>query len=315
MPEQELAALEQEAGESLSLIADLRGTETTTEQTTPVNTETTETPTEQTTTEPADNEADAEARRTALLREIAIDPALTNQYIQQTYQAPQQQVQQQTQVDQAPVLPFDEFSFDPANPAHQQAMLDARLNEVGGPLFQKIDVLAQRFEQEDQQRQAQQMQQAMQQTNEKIVDLLDTYVPGLRSLADKMTKNETTSAKERAVWTEAVNAETYHMQVIAQQIAQQENVPFQQAYNYVSHNGQLRAQISQQIGPYLQDFAKDIGLVSQPKSTLTPEQKQQIKRESYVESSSAVPASAAGNFEKAAKKGDSLSMIAALRAK
>lgn len=304
-----------EAGSTLSMISELRGggeppPEPTTETSAPEPAKA-DAPAIETTAEPAAeaDDAELEARRTALMREIALDPSLTQRYAQQQY-APQQQ----PQIEQPPELPFDEFTFDPSNPAHQQALFDARLQEVGGPLFDKIDRIAQRFEQEDQQRQQQQIEGLAKQANQKTVAFLDTYVPGFSTIAEKLGGSQPLTAQEKAIFNEAVNAESAIVSHYAEQMAQQNQVPYQQAYNYLLHDVQARAQIAQIIGPELKKYASELGLVSQPRAAqLTPEQRQVMKQESYVESSNAVPATSAGSFDKAHQKGDTLSMIRALR--
>jgi len=295
----------EQSGEDINaLISDIRGQEDSQEQVT--ETSTPPEPAETVEEPPQEDESEAEARRNAILREIAIDPNLTQQYAQRQ-QAPQQ--------EEAPALPFDEFSFDPNNPQHMQALLDARLAEVGGPLFEKINSIAERFEQEEQQRQAQHYQQVADAVNQKTVEFLDTYVPSFAKIAEKFGNDEPISAIERAVFNEAVNAESAMVIAHAQQLAQQHGVTVDQAYHYAINNPQIRTHIAQQIGPHLKKYASELGLVAQPKAQLTPEAKQQMKQEMYVESSNAVPASTVSSFEKALEKGDELSMIRALRAK
>lgn len=263
---------------------------------------------------PEVSDEEAETRRNALLREIAMDPGLTQQYVQQQYQPPvyaPAPAPAQYQEPQAPELPFDEFSFDPNNPEHHKALI----TQIAAPLFDQVQQVNQRFQQEEQARQAQQMQAVAQQANEKAVAFLDTYVPGFAGIADKLSKGETLKAAERAVFNEAVNAESAMFNGYAMQMAQQAGIPYQQAYDYVTHNVQIRAQIAQQIGPQIKTYAKEIGLVSQPtsKPQLPPEAQKQMKREMYVESSNAVPAANAGGFEKALESGDAFQMIRALR--
>lgn len=250
--------------------------------------------------EVVDDTQDAEARRTALLREIAINPAATQQYAQQQYQ--QQYQPQQQQVDQGPILPFDEFSYDPNNADHQRALIAAQLQEVGGPLFDKLNAITQRFEAEEEAKQVEQFKEVASQANNKTVEFLDTYVPGFGNIAGKLGKNEPLTAVERAVFNEAVNAESALFEMYEAQ-----------GYTDVRWNVQARAHIAQQIGPALQQYAKDLGLVAQPsKPKLTPEQQKVMKQEMYVESSNAVPANAS-SFDSAHAKGDIDGMIGALR--
>jgi len=253
------------------------------------------------------SDQEAEERRNQLLREIASDPLLTQQYAQGQFYPQQEEEVQPFQ------LPFDEDSFDPTNPAHQQALFDARLMEIGGPLFEKINQIAQRFEQQEQLAQQQAFQQQAQQANQKTVALLDTYVPGFSGIAEKDV--DSWSPVEEAVFTLAANMENNLVQQYAGAIVQNNpGVSFDQAYSFALNNTQIRAQIAQQIGPDLKKKAAALGLVSQPRTAqLTAEQKQVMKQESYVESSNAVPAVTAGSFDKALESGDSFQMIRALR--
>ena len=260
--------------------------------------------------------AAAETKRLELMREIALDPALTQQYAQQQFYPQQQlpafqqpqfqqpQYQPQTQYQQPQEqefqLPFDEFTYDSTNPEHQQALIAAQLHQIGGPLFQKIDQISQRFSQQEAQQQAAQQQQAAAYANQKTVEFLDTYVPGFAGIAQKVIDKQPWDAKEEAIFSMAVNMESLFFQ------------QFPQAMNDV----QARALIAQNIGPILQQKAKELGLVSQPRpQQLTPEVQQQMRQEMYVESSNAVPAANATNFDKARAKGDALSMISELRRK
>lgn len=255
--------------------------------------------------EPAqeDTEAEAEARRNALLREIAMDPAQTQQYVQQQYyqqppaqQAPQQQEPSEpSSIDEAFAQEFPGEDYDPYSLKHNAFIQRYNLQ----PFQEFVAQQEQENQQIQAQQQAQQAQQMAQQVNQKAVAFLDTYVPGFAAMAEKLTKNESLTAIERAVFNEAVNAESFYLQ----------------HYPQALYDVQLRAQIAQQIGPHLKKYASDLGLVSQPKPQLTPEAKQQIRQESYVEPSNAVPsASGASAFDKALERGDSLSMIRALRA-
>jgi hypothetical protein len=268
-----------------------------------------------------ESDQEAEERRNALLREIAMDPGLTQQYAQQQYYPPQPQPQyQQPQPaqEQAPTLPFDEFTFDATNPEHMKALVAQQIQEVGNPLFETVEQLNQHFQQEEQAKQQSKLKDAHQQANQKIIEFIDTYVPGFSQITEKVGKGDALSAVERAVFNEAVNAESAYFNAYASQLAQQHNVGFNEAYNYVTHNVQMRADIAQKIGPAIKTYAKELGLVAQPstaKPKVTPEQKQEMEREMYVESSNAVPAANAGSFEKAHQKGDTLGMIAALRQK
>lgn len=300
------------AGEdTLSMIKDLRSAEAPAAEPEgpPTTIETKEVGETNETTDPTpeDLERQAEERRNALLREIAIDPDLTGQYVQQQYQpAPPQTAAAPPQKEQGVSLPFDEFSFDAGNPAHIQALFDARLNEVGGPMFEKLDFITQQFQQAQQAQQYQQIQQLEQEANNKTVAFLDTYVPGFSGIVEKVSKGERLTATERAVLNEAVNAESAYFQAYQRQ-----------GHQHVVYDVQARAKIAQQIGPALKEYAKELGLVAQPsaKTPLTPEQQKQMKQEMYVESSNAVPAANAGNFDKAHQSGDTLQMIRALRGK
>ncbi len=309
MDDQENAQLHAEAeDDSLSIISSLRAEqkEATDEGSAVPATEPQESKSEETPTEPSTEELEqeAEARRNALLREIAIDPVLTNQYAQQQYyssQQPQQYQPPQPQLEpQSPALPFDEFTFDANNPEHMKALMAAQIEEAGSPLFEKIDKIAQRFEKEEQQRQYQELRQVEDHANQKTVEFLDTYIPGFKGITDKVSKGENLNPIEKAVFNEAVNAESY----------------FLQQYPNAVYDVQARAQIAQHIGPQLKEYAKALGLVAQPgvkTPQLTPEQKQVMSREMYVESSNAVPVSDAGSFEKAHKSGNLDQMIHALR--
>lgn len=291
----------QEGVNELDLISDLRNPEPAAEPVAePAETPVTEEP-------PIDDEKEAESKREALLREIAMDPGLTQQYATQQAQPAQQ--------EQAIELPFDEFTFDAGNPQHMQALLDARLAEVGGPLFDKLDKIAQRFEQEEQIKQQQQFEQAAEHANKKTVEFLDTYVPGFNDIAQKFMGDQVITPVEEAVFNKAVNLESAMFQSFAQQLAMQHQVHPAQAYNFVTNNVQIRAQIAQQIGPEIKKYAQALGLVAQPKPAITPEQKQVMKQESYVESSNAVPANTVTSFEKALASGNELQMIQALRQK
>lgn len=305
-------AIPSNAEDTLSMIADIRGggeaeaAPAGTEAPAEVKEVSTES-TESALATPEDLEKHAEERRNALLREIAIDPDLTGQYVQQQYyQPPQAPQQEQPQTPQGNTLPFDEFSFDANNPEHIQAIFDARLNEIGGPMFETIQRIEQRFQQEEAARQQQQVQELESFANKKTVEFLDTYVPGFSGIVDKVSKGERLSASEKAVLNEAVNAESAYFQAYRQQ-----------GHQYVAYDVQARAKIAQQIGPALKEYAKELGLVAQPsaKTQLTPEQQQQMKQEMYVESSNAVPAANTGTFDKAYQAGDPLQMIRALRGK
>lgn len=257
--------------------------------------------------EPEDPEKQAEERRNAYLREIAMDPGLSLQYAQnpQQFQQPQPQYQQpayqQPPAPQQPQVPWsDPSDYDPTNPDHQKALLAAQLQEYGNPLFEKVERMEQRFAQEEAQKQAQQLQEVHNAVNQRTVNFLDTYVPGFAGIAEKVGKGEGLSPIEKAVFNEAVNAESAYLQTL---------------HPHAAMDVKVRTQIAQQIGPQLKEYAKALGLVSQPKQVaITPQMKQDMKRESYVESANAVPAVTAGAFDKALESGDEFQMIRALRA-
>lgn len=259
----------------------------------------------------------AEARRNALLREIAIDPALTNQYLQQQF-APAHQPQQQAPVvqpqQQPAALPFDEFTYDSNNPEHQKALIAHQLHELGGPMFEAVSQMAQRQQQQDQAQQQQQQQAMAAQANKKTTEFMDTYTPGFSKITEKLTNKEPLTGVEDAVFRKAADHEAAWLDAYAADIAQKYQTDFGTARSYAVGNVQIRADIAQKIGPEIQKYAKELGLVSQPAPTLTPEAKKVMKQEAYVESSNAVPASSASKFESAHKSGDTVYMIGAIRA-
>lgn len=258
------------------------------------------------TTESEESDVEAEAKRQAILREIAMDPGLTQQYVQQQAAQPAQQPQQYqpVQQEQDDPLPFDEFTYDPTNPAHQAALIAQQIKQVGAPLFEQMEQQNQYAQQQQALQQQQHYQQVEETANKKTVEFLDTYVPGFIDITDRFVKGgpEGLSAQEEALFNKAVNLESSAFALLQRQGVANPHL-----------NVQARAQIAQHIGPELKKYAKALGLVSQPKAQVTPEQKQVMKQESYVESSNAVPVDTTGKFEKAAAKRDTLSMIAALR--
>lgn len=243
-------------------------------------------------------EKQLEERRNALLREIAIDPQLTQQYVQQqSFVHGSSSVPPETQqVSEA--LPFNEEDFDFTNPQHVKALLAQQIQEVGGPLYEAVAQITQRYQEEEAAKQQQQLVQLAEHTNQKTVEFLDTYVPGFKNIAEKVSKGEAWSVQEEAIFNMAVNMESHYLQANPQ----------------AAYNLQARAQIAQAIGPVLKEKAKALGLTGQSaKPQITPEQKQQMSREMQVESSNAVPVATAGSFDKALKSGDTLSMIRELR--
>jgi hypothetical protein len=312
---------------TLEMIQELRGAEKTPESESVSNETTTPTEVSNETKpdekiEPASgDEAEAEARRTALLREIAMDPVATQNYAQQQYYAPQQQTTHTPPVTvpdaaQAPALPFDEFSFDPGNPEHQKALINAQLHEQAAPIYQMLERITSRFDAEDQQSQARQITDLRSKNNHTTLNLLDTYVPGIKGMVDRIGQQQELTPTEDAVFNKAVNLESAQMQGVAYHLTTQyQGLDYGTAYEYVLNNTNIRAQIAQAVGPELKKYASALGLVAQPgaKTQLTPEQKLVMKQESYVESSNAVPANTANSFEKALKSRDTLGMIHELR--
>lgn len=296
---------------TLELISSLRAqdapvTEEATESTPPEAAKP-ETPAEE--TPPVDEDKEAEARRNALLREIAIDPVRTHHYAYG-------KTQPESKAEEAFTLPFDAETYDPTNLEHQQALMDARLQQIGGPLFEAIEKINQRHEQEQAEKQQQVYQQNHEQAQQKTVAFLDTYVPGFQGITEKLSKGEEPTVQEEAVFNVAVNLESAYLHAYSQNLMEQNpGVSYQVAYNYVLQDVKTRAEIAQKVGPVLKEKAAALGLVAQPKTaaTLTPEQKKVIKQESYVESSNAVPVNTTSSFEKALSKHDSVRMIAALR--
>lgn len=261
--------------------------------------------------EPIDEDKAAEDKRAEILRQIAVNPHLSQQYAQQ-YQQPQfyQQPQQQQQAfspqldstitpidEPQSVLPFDADTFDATDLSHQEALLTHKIEQVGQPLFEQLENIQKYFTQAEQTVQQQQEQEAIQKSDEVALKLMDTYVPAFSGIIEKMKNQETLSPKERSLVNTAANDEARLLEQYPQAV----------------YDPQLRAQIIQHIGVGVQELAQALGLES-PASTpvVTPEQKQQYAREMYVESSNQVPVSTVTQFDKAHKTGDLLGMISAL---
>lgn len=322
-----------EADNSLSMISQLRGSDPDTEETPSEAPETKATPTPAPTPAPAvtpaevvdpEDDTEAENRRNAVLREIAMDPAASRQYVHEQQYGPSEPA---AEIE----LPFDEDSFDPTNIEHQKALHRAQLLEFGGPMFDMVERLNQRFEQQDRREQEKQTQAVEQLGTKKTIELLDTYVPGFADLADKYQSDTELTPVEDAVIQKAVNAEAvgFHQATLhiiddycakngVQLGPEEAQTAYTNVHAHVVRDVNIRAHIAQQIGPEIKKYAKGLGLAAQSKTTkqpLTDEQKRVMKQESYVESSNAVPADTSTKFDKAHNAKDVDGMIGLLRAR
>lgn len=96
---------------------------------------------------------------------------------QQPYQAPYQPPQQQQ-----PANPWGEGDYDPFDPAHQAALVQAQVNAAISPLLQTVQQ-AQAIQQQEQ------MQQMTSDLDSQLIGLVEKQLPGFAGLMQQTGKN------------------------------------------------------------------------------------------------------------------------------
>jgi len=272
---------------------------------------------ETTTATPTPPDADKE-KINAIERAIASNPQLRAQYLSELYgvsiqaplpsgqqagqQLPAGQANQQQQVvnpqaaqqnafpgfQQQVEVPSDE-EFDPYSKSHMLSLIQSALVPYGHYIQSSI-------QQEEQARQqaAQAQQQAyIQQTEQNIQTLMEKNLPGWKDVYN--SPEPTLEQNVLADFSEKAFAQALH------------DYPRE-----VWTHPKVQADVALKIAPQIKNLATKLGVAfAQPVQADTAKQKA-AAREMYVESSNALPATNLTDFDRAAKKGDTLGMIKAL---
>lgn len=262
--------------------------------------------------EPVEEVNPQEAEIQRLRRVIATDPNLRQAYEAEQYreygienpyypqaQQPQQPTQaqgQQAQPGQQPQLPFSLDDYNPTDPAHQMALFGYLLKQELSPFSQYIDSV-------QAQEASFQQQQRVQQVNEMDAGLnkaLDKYVPGF----SEMSPEALTEEQELLV-------SSFHQLFQKELFAKcpPNRTMNGQPYNPLWEHPKVHQEIISKIGPRVQQRAQKLGLYqpgTQQKGSKA------LARETYVESSNAVPSNNRNPFEAAYEADDALGMVKAL---
>jgi len=245
-----------------------------------------------------------------LQRVIAADPNLRANYLadkfghlqpqpiiqqQPVYQQPQQPVQQQLHqyqappVQQTPALPFQPEDYDPFNLDHQQAVMNMMLQRQ----LQPFSEFVQSQQRENQILAQQAQQQRVNGMEANIQEKLNESIPGFNEAF-----KPTATFDQKIIKNAAISAFSEAMQAYPQEYWGSDAV---------------HQEVIQKISPQLNTLAQRLGVSAQASSSSA--QKQAMAREMNVVSSNAVPSNQSNPFDTAAKKKDTLGMIAALNRK
>lgn len=241
-----------------------------------------------------------------LRRVVASDPNLSARYEYEKFgpapaplwQQPQAQQPQQQPVAQKPAepqdepakLPFDADDFDPTDLNHQMSLIGHVLQQSLKPFSEFIEKQNQQEVQEQQER----MNTHVQQLEDGVRDLMNKDFPGF---ADFYKKKAVSPAEKAIV-----------------RFAHDEFSEVMKRYNPNQWgNPKVHQAVIKEISPNVKALAEKLGVfASNTEASAKEALKKEKAKESYVESSNAIPTGAGNVFDKAYKAGDIDAMFDAI---